>query len=138
MKYAAPKKAERCAKEIIDWAIKHSMWYSCGLYVNGRFFCAYKADPDMVLLHEYTDEFGDKQYVWAGNREVDRHLEYCNRNGHFISMFFDGGPIYDALNFTGEFMDWCQKREDELCKIFEKYGYYYELGHAWNLSAYKI
>ena len=29
-------------------------------------------------------------------------------------------------------------REEELNKIFEKYGYYFEYGNAWNLSAYDI
>lgn len=138
MKYAAPKKAAQCASDILKWAIKHDMWHSCGLYVNGDFYCAYKADPGMELVYEKQDELGDWQRVYKSKRDVERYLEYCNHNGHFISMFFDGGPIYDALNFTGDFMDWCERREAELCDIFEKYGYYYELGHAWNLSAYKI
>lgn len=28
--------------------------------------------------------------------------------------------------------------EDKFGKLFEKYGLYYELGHAWNLSAWEI
>jgi hypothetical protein len=30
------------------------------------------------------------------------------------------------------------KLEDEFSKLFNKYGYYHEMGHAWNLAAYEI
>lgn len=135
IKYVTPRKAAQCAREIIEWAIKNDMWSDCGIYVNGKLYCSYKADPGMNLIDERVNEFGEKVRVWEGNRDVSQYLEYFNKE-HFISMFFEG-PIYEALNLSGFYMDWCQRRENELTKIFEKFGYYYELGNSWNLSAYK-
>lgn len=138
MKYVTPKKAEKCAREVIEWALKHDVWESCGLYVNGKFYCAYKADHDSELIYEGVDFLGDKVRIWKSERDVSKYLEYCNRKEHFISMCFDGGSLYDVLNFTGYSMTWCAEREDELREIFKKYGYYYELGTNVDLSAYKI
>ena len=49
-------------------------------------------------------------------------------------MSFEG-PLYDVLN---AYVPGWVKKEDEFRKLFEKYGFYYELGNAWNLSAYEI
>ena len=91
-----------------------------------------------VLVKEYIDpDTGEISKVWEGENEDPRkYFEYVNFN-HFISMSFEG-PLNYVLNFLDDFAgDYDSEREEELCKIFEKYGYYYELGNSWNLSAYK-
>lgn len=135
-KYVAPKTAQKCADEIIDWALKHGLWYDCGLYVNGKIYRSHKEYGD-VLYKEYTDPVLEETYrVWQGERDPWTNFEYVNPN-HFISMYFEG-PLNHVLNFLDDFAgDYDSEREEELCKIFEKYGYYYELGNSWNLSAYK-
>lgn len=51
---------------------------------------------------------------------------------NILSMSFEG-PLYDLLNYT------CgSKTEEKFTKILRKYGLYFELGNAWNLSCYEI
>lgn len=135
-KYVTPMKAQKCADEIIDWALKHGLWVDCGLYVNGKVYRSHKEYGD-VLYKEYRDPDLEETYrVWQGERDPWTNFDYVNPN-HFISMYFEG-PLYEVLNFTGYSMDYCADREEELDKILGKYGYYQELGNAWNLSAYKL
>ena len=55
-------------------------------------------------------------------------------NTNTLSMSFEG-PLYHVLN---RYVRGWTKLESELQKLFEKHGYYYEMGHAWNLSAYEL
>ena len=55
---------------------------------------------------------------------------YFEWAGDFMSMSFEG-PLYDALNYSSS-----GKHEEALSNIFKKYGKYFELGNAWNLSLY--
>lgn len=139
-KYAAPKKAETCAKEIFLWLKQHDLWEGCVLYVNGMRYCSYKPGADAKKVYEWKDEFDEIQRVWAQPADPWNYLEYCNRHAHFISLTFDGGLFYDVINFNLDSesgMKYCQAREEEFHKILEKYGYYYECGNSWNCSAYK-
>lgn len=133
-KYVTPKKAEACAKEIFLWMKEHNLWDDCIIYVNGMRYCSYKL-CGAEKVYEWKDEFEETHRVWAQKADPWEYLEYCNKHGHFISMSFEG-ILYEILNFYGN-PEWCAKREAELLAIFEKYGYYYELGYAWSLSAYK-
>ena len=60
--------------------------------------------------------------------KASEYFEYANDDT--ISMSFEGG-LYDALNMTYGY------------GLFEEFnaldfdGYYFELGHAWNLSFYE-
>ena len=48
-------------------------------------------------------------------------------------MSFEG-PLNSVLN--GYVIGWA-KLEEEFRTLFEKYGYYYEMGYSWSLSAYE-
>lgn len=129
IKYVTPALAEQCAQEIIDFLLKHQMWIDIHVYVNG---CCYSCQgPDG---HYHYNNTRDCVFKYT-EEDPRRYFEYVNEE-HFISMSFEG-PLYDLLNqyFPTEA---AEALEDEFSKIFEKYGYYYELGHAWNLTAYKI
>ena len=51
---------------------------------------------------------------------------------NILSMSFEG-PLYYVLNgYEGGHL------AEEFMKIFEKYGLYWELGNAWNLTACEV
>ena len=114
------------AKEIYDWCIKKHLWGDNIIYFNGKAWSSFHEWHGIEgkkignALYEYEDK-NPKDYFEYGNPET-------------LSMSFEG-PLYDVLN--GYDYGW-SKREEEFLKIFEKYGYYYEMGHAWNLSAYEL
>lgn len=56
-----------------------------------------------------------------------KDLEFI-RDNHELDKSFEG-TLYDILNNHDMFV---------LQDLFSKYGLYYELGNAWNLSAYPI
>lgn len=51
-------------------------------------------------------------------------------------MSFEG-PLYHMINY-GSYEDVSDNFLVEFNDLFDEYGLYYELGDAWNLSAYKI
>ena len=95
----------------------------------------YNLDSDVAIY------FGGKRLdCFSTNDEDDwieveevKGSEYCQyANDDTITMTFEG-PLYDAINYGGygEFMK-------KLDKLISDYGYYYELGNAWNLALYKL
>lgn len=136
-KYVDKINAQKCANEIIDWCLKHGLWMDTALFVNGKVYRSYKHNGG-TLVREYIDpDTGEISRVYEGEGDPRTYFEYVASN-HFISMSFEG-PLNHVLNFLDDFGgDYDADREEELCKIFEKYGYYYELGNSWNLSAYKL
>lgn len=119
-------KAERCAKEIIDWLIKHEMWMDTMIYVNGKRYSCYNGKE-----YKY-DNTWDCVFV-EDNVDPHKYLQYA---GDYLSMSFEG-PMYDVLNYGYENPVY-EKWEEEFSQICKKYGKYYELGHAWNLSLYDL
>lgn len=129
-------KANRCAKDIINWLIKRNIWQDVFIYVdNGRYTfksnISHKDEIEALL----ADEKIIPEVVWEEGYNPKEYFEYV-ANPHFLSMSFEG-ILYEILNFVLS-LSYCEKVEQELCDILEKYGYYYELGNTWNLSAYKI
>ena len=114
------------AQEIYDWCKEKRLWGDNCIYFNGKAWCnlpewggvnGKKLKSD---LYEYND------------RDPTNYFEYANP--HTVSMSFEGA-LYHVLN--GYTPGWA-KKEEELQKLFEKYGYYFEYGDAWNLSAYAL
>lgn len=103
-----------------------------------KYLTKYQLDSDVCIYfnnkrirHEYdwrSDNPTPKTIIEENIKPTD-YFEYVNYD-HILSMSFEG-PLYNSLNYTGY-------KEDGLHKIFEKYGVYWELGNAWNLSAYPI
>ena len=116
-------KAGKCAKETLKYLVKHWAEEDTLIYVNG-YRISY-VGRDWEKEHEKFD--------WNKIRvEEDKDpKDYFEWAGKFMSMSFEG-PLYDSINYGSG------KREEELQEIFNKYGYYFELGNAWNLSLYKI
>ena len=66
-----------------------------------------------------------KENVFPGD-----YMKYYAKK-HIFSMTFEG-VFYELINYTGG------KKLDEFEKLLTKYGLYYELGNAWNLSVYPL
>ena len=114
-KKLSSKKIEALANEIRDWLIKNEMWVDTRIYFNNKAYTSLKHynNPDNLIVIE---DINPKDYI-----------DYC---GDYLTMSFEG-PLYDVLNYTNG------KLKAEFDSIFDKYGLYYELGNAWNLSVYE-
>jgi len=116
-------KQGKLAKDIIDWLLKKEIFDDTFIYVNGKRYGTYDGEGH----YNYGTNSWDKVYV-EDNKDPKDYFEYA---GKILSMSFEG-PLYDLLNYGFE---WNSHAEDELRNIFHKYGYYFELGNAWNLTA---
>lgn len=120
MKTLTKTNIEELAQEIIGFLERSGLASDVSIYFNNKV---------MRNKGKYDDDYN---YIskWETTENVDPHdyFEYAAYD-HILSMSFEG-PLYDVLNYT------FGKMEEKFLSIFEKYGLYYELGNAWNLSAY--
>lgn len=107
------EKIEELANKIRDLLVRKRLWRDTRIYFNGK---AYEAGSN-----------GETRVI----EKIDPH-DYFEYAGDILSMSFEG-PLYDEFNFSN---DW--KFEGMFTNLLKKYGYYYELGNAWNLTLYKI
>lgn len=121
MKRLTKQDIEKFAYEILDYLTKYDLDSDAAIYYNNK-----------KIKHEYDWRNPDAppQLVVKENMCPLDYFSYVNYD-HILSMSFEG-PLYEVLNYT------FGKKEEGLRKIFEKYGVYWELGNAWNLSAYPI
>ena len=123
-KHTITKKCiEALAKEIMAFLEKEEMAGCVSIYYNGK----------VARENSEYDSVGDNfSYNWKVVNDVDPHdyFEYAAYD-HILSMSFEG-ELYEVLNYT------FGRKEEEFRAIFDKYGLYFELGNAWNLSAYPI
>lgn len=108
----------KCATDIAKWLGEHSLTGDVSIYVDHK---RYKVSEEGKLVYDIDAE--PKEYFeWAGD---------------FLSMSFEG-PLYETMNNYNDCyapgLD--DKRQAEFLNICKKYGKYYELGNAWNLSLY--
>ena len=119
-------KMELLAIDIYCWCVKKNLWGDNCLYFNGKAYASWS---------EWHGEKGkkirDKLYEYENKNPKD-YFEYANPET--LSMSFEG-PLYMVLN---AYVSGWVKLEQQFAKLFEKYGCYYEMGHAWNLSVFKI
>lgn len=119
-------KNESLARDIYNWCKKHHLWGDNTIYFNGKAWSS---------SMEWGGDSGkpiDEDLYEYENRNPKDYFEYANPAT--LSMSFEG-PLYSVLN--GYTRGWT-KLAAELESLFEKHGYYFEYGHAWNLSAYEL
>ena len=119
------KQKEQLATEIFEWLVKHEMWVDVCIYFNGKRWSTHNKKTDEFYYNEHR--------YYEEEAEPRDYFEYVNEP-NILSMSVEG-PLYEVLN---AYRPGWVKLEDGFRKIFEKYGLYYELGHAWNLSCYEI
>lgn len=111
---------ENLAKEIYEWCKTKELWGDNIIYFNNKAW---------ANLNEWGGIRGKKinedLYEYTNKNPLD-YFEYANPDT--LSMSFEGS-LYEVLNYG----NW--KTVEEFEKLFVKYGYYYELGNAWNLAA---
>jgi hypothetical protein len=119
-------KKESLARDIYSWCKEHDLWGDNCIYFDGK---AWASWPDW---HGVNGKKVDEDLYEYENKNPKDYFEYANPDT--LSMSFEG-PLHHVLN---AYVHGWVKLEDEFTKLFNKYGYYYELGHAWNLSAYEV
>ena len=112
--------------DIYHWCVKHDLWFDCCIYFNGK---AWATWPEWH--GEYGKQIDECLYEYDNKNPKD-YCEYANPDT--LTMTFEG-PLNHVLN---AYVNGWVKLESEFSKLFEKYGYYYEMGYAWSLSAYEI
>ena len=119
-------KAEKCAKEIIDYLLKKEMMDDTFIYVNGKRY----GTCDGEGHYNYgTSSWND---VYVEDDKVGK--DYCEYAGDIISISSEGS-LYDAMNYGFE---WNTKVPDELDAILKKYGYYLEACTSWFWTVCKV
>lgn len=111
---------EQFANEVMNYLIKHELDMDVFIYYNNK---------RMSRKYDWRNLDAPPKLIIEENISPLDYFEYANYD-HILSMSFEG-PLYDSLNYSGY-------AEDGLHDLFEKYGVYWELGNAWNLSAYLI
>lgn len=117
-----PEKIEELVDKIYRLFKKYDMWCDSRIYFNGKCLSS-------------KDHMGNYHYDGTAYIHIDQdprdYFEYVAEN-HILSMSFEG-PIYHMFNYN--------KRPAVLKKfneILQKYGVYYELGDAWNLTCFYV
>lgn len=122
-------KEEKCAKEIIEWMLKHHLWMDTCIYVNGKRYGCYNGE------HHIYDNTWDCVFV-EDDMDPQDYFEFIGDGK--LCMSFEG-PLYDILNYYNDFAeDYDDRMNQEFSAILAKYGRFFELGDAWNLCTCKM
>lgn len=117
-------KYKALAKEIYLWCKANDLWGDNTIYFDG------KAWSNLQTWNCETGRKIEEDLYEFENKNPKTYFEYANPDT--LSMSFEGA-LYYVLN--GYIKGWI-KLEAAFQNLFKKYGVYYELGHAWNLSVY--
>jgi hypothetical protein len=108
---------------IKEYVTKREMASDMRIYFNGK---AYDSEG-----------YGDNlKWVTKEDLKGSEFFEYANDKTVSVST---EGEFYNVINMYDVMGDFAYntKRYDEFDKLIRKYGYYFELGNAWNFSLYK-
>jgi hypothetical protein len=106
---------EALATEVRQFLIDNELWSATRIYWGGKAFCAEKGILEDANPRNYFEYVSDDD---------------------IMSMSFEG-DFYGRLNYRNDYgADFDNRIQEEFNAILKKYGVYYELGHAWNLSCY--
>lgn len=111
-------KIEELVKDIETFLMKHELLGDVCIYFNNK-------------RRRWRWDYKNMEYIVREEDDVDPHdyFEYAAYE-HILSMSFEG-ELYSVLNgYTDGTL------EDKFLDLFNSYGLYYELGHAWNLTCY--
>lgn len=125
-KKITPDNMKQLAFDIMDYLNTHDMWESCIIYVSNQRFLS-KGWGSQYDTYEKGITKKGTEYIIENDINVKDYLEYSNPDT--ISLAFEG-LLYDVINAD---LDYISKLDH---KFLDKFGLYFELGHAWNMSAY--
>lgn len=121
----AKQDVKKLAAEILDFLIDNEMWVDTRIYFDGKVWDSYNKDSGKFY-------YNDKNNVYEAKADPKDYFEYV-AEPHILSMSFEGA-FYDVMNGTSAA---AYKKQQEFQDILGKYGLYYELGNAWNLTCYE-
>lgn len=112
---------------LIDYLAPKGLFYDVYIYVeNNRYLSTPLRGSSTTELQTSK---GTVYYQEDGTFNVRDYVEYSNPNT--LTLTFEG-PLYHALNYgTG-------KVDEQIDKIAERYGLYWEFGYAYSLSFYEL
>ena len=114
---------EQLANEVMDWLIRNELDMDVSIYYNNQ---------KMQHKYHFNKDYDIIDDGISIEKDVDPHqITQWAAHDHILTMTFEGG-LYSLLNYNGG------KLETEFENLFNKYGLYYELGEAWNLTCYPI
>ena len=118
------EQVEKLATELLDFLVENKLWVDARIYFNGKAWGSF---------NKYTQKFyyNDKENVYEEKADPKEYFEYV-AEPHILSMSFEGA-FYDVMNGATQKSHQLQK---EFEAILNKYGLYYKLGNAWNLTLY--
>lgn len=116
---------EKLAVEVLDFLVEHKLWVDVRIYFNGKVWDSY--DPQTGEFH-----YNNKGKVHEEKADPKDYFDYV-AEPNILSMSFEGA-FYNVMNGTSETANKLQQKFQD---ILSKYGLYYELGNAWNLTCYK-
>jgi len=122
MKKLTKKQIEKMAYDIRKFLLEHSLWVDVTIYFNGK---ALSTD-DRNGHYGYNDP--DKVFLLE-DQDPRKYFPYF---GDILGMSFEG-DFYYVLNY-----DAAPKIRVAFNELLARYGVYYELGNAWNLSVFPI
>ncbi len=73
------------------------------------------------------DLLGDAHFYEIADWRA-RDEDYLNSSE--LVLVFDGSPLHTILNYGGD--------QDEFDDLIESFGFFYELGHSWNMGFYPL
>ena len=107
----------------MDWLIRNELDMDVSIYYNNQ---------KMTHKYHFDKDYNIVDDGIVTEKDVDPHqITQWAAHNHILTMTFEGG-LYSLLNYRGG------KLEIEFENLFNKYGLYYELGEAWNLTCYPI
>jgi len=109
------KKNKQMADAIKKWMLKNNVAGDTRIYFNGKCYSSVGYGKDA-------------KYETLQNMKASNYFDYANDDTVAISF---EGAFYDVMNYS------MGKIRDSFDKLIESFGYYYELGNAWNLSLYR-
>lgn len=115
-------RAEALARDIYTWCIENDCWQDVYIYYNGKRMGTSGKDKNGKTVYCY----GGTPFI-EDDMDPRDYFQYV-REPNILSMSFEG-PLYEILNDHDMFA---------LQDLFNKYDLYYEMGDAWNLSAYTL
>jgi hypothetical protein len=117
-------KIEKLAMELFEFCHKNGLWQDVEIYFNGKSIGTYNKETREYYYYQH-------KYYLTPVADPKKRFDYVAKD-HILSMSFEG-PLYELINYGVPV-----KVEDEFQNIFKKYGLYFELGNAWNLTCYVI
>lgn len=121
---------EKMANEIISLLESKRAVNDVSFFFNNKRITV-KKDSEWYKAHHYDENYTPK-YIRTETTDINPfdYFDYANPK-HIFSMTFEG-VFYERINYAGG------KTIQKFSSILEKYGVYYELGDAWNLSCFPI